>query len=82
MNPEIAQLRAKIAESKNRLTGLDMEASNCIITIKNLINPYEDDITLLETEQALVALNRLDSIKKEMIELRTKVAKLEKDLGA
>lgn len=81
MNSEIYLLKTKLAEAENKLILLDMEAANHIITIRQRIHSHQDDITLLETEEALVALNRLNAIKKEMIELRTKIQRLKNDLG-
>lgn len=81
MDISICQLRTNLAQKKSLYKNLDIEASNCIIAIQQNINPYEDDITLLDTEKALKACERLHKIKDEMIGLKPKIQKMEKDLN-
>lgn len=80
MDISICQLRSTLANRKAKYKNLDIEASNQIIAIQQNINPYEDDITLLDTEKALQACERLHEIKLEMLELKPKIAKMEQSL--
>ncbi len=75
MNLERTHLKAKFAENKSKLKELDLKVSNLIIVIRNLIDPYEDDVTRLETENALQAVNDLYNTVEEMKELKEKIEK-------
>ena len=62
MNPERLQLKGMLAESKKRFRTLDTEASGLILIIRSLLNPYED-VTKIDTEKALVSMQRLNTIQ-------------------
>ena len=76
MNPERLQLKGMLAESKKKYRHLDTESSGLIILIRSLLNPYEE-ILNLDTEKALVSLQRLNEITKEMKTLAEKIKNLE-----
>ena len=79
MNPERLQLKGMLVESKKRFRTLDTEASGLVILIRSLLNPYEE-IENLDTEKALVSLNRLNEITKELKTLKEKIKNLESEL--
>ncbi len=79
MNPERLQLKGMLVESKKRFRTLDTEASGLVILIRSLLNPYEE-IENLDTEKALVSLNRLNEITKELKTLKEKIRNLESEL--
>lgn len=79
MNPERLQLKGMLAEAKKNLRTLDTEASGLIILIRTLLNPYEEIINI-DTEKALVSLQRLNTVKSEMKNLNEKIKKLESDI--
>lgn len=79
MNPERLQLKGMLAEAKKSYRQLDTEASGLIILIRSLLNPYEE-ILKLDTEKALVSLQRLNEITKEMKTLSEKIKNLEGEI--
>lgn len=79
MNPERLQLKGMLAESKKRFRTLDTEASGLILIIRSLLNPYED-VTKIDTEKALVSIQRLNTIQKELKNLEVKIRNLEAEL--
>ena len=79
MNPERLQLKGMLAESKKRFRTLDAEASGLILIIRSLLNPYED-VTKIDTEKALVSMQRLNTIQTELKNLEVKIRNLEAEL--
>ena len=75
MNPERLQLKGMLAESKKRFRTLDTEASGLILIIRSLLNPYED-VTKIDTEKALVSMQRLNTIQTELKNLEVKIRNL------
>ncbi|HSA07582.1 MAG TPA: hypothetical protein P5556_10440 [Candidatus Gastranaerophilales bacterium] len=80
MNPEKMQFKGQLAEARKKYKSLDTEASGLIILIRSLLNPYEEDITKLETDKALQSMERLNFIKNQMHSLKTKIEKMEEDI--
>ena len=81
MNIERLKLKGLLSESKQKLKKLDSDSSGLIILIRTYISPYEDDLTTLEIDKALQAMERLKANIDEMKELKTKIKHLEEDLG-
>ena len=79
MNPERLQLKGMLAESKKRFRTLDTEASGLILIIRSLLNPYED-VSKIDTEKALVSMQRLNTIQTELKNLEVKIRNLEAEL--
>ena len=79
MNPERLQLKGMLAESKKCFRTLDTEASGLILIIRSLLNPYED-VTKIDTEKALVSMQRLNTIQTELKNLEVKIRNLEAEL--
>lgn len=79
MNPERLQLKGLLAESKKSLRTLDTEASGLVILIRSLLNPYAA-IVSIDTDKAIVYLNRLNKVQAEMKELELKIKNLESEL--
>ena len=79
MNPERLQLKGMLAESKKRFSTLDTEAAGLILIIRSLLNPYED-VTKIDTEKALVSMQRLNTIQTELKNLEVKIRNLEAEL--
>lgn len=80
MNIEKMQFQGQLAEFKKKLKNLDTEASGLVILIRSLLNPYEDNLTKLETEKALASVTRLNQILTEMKFIKTKIEKMEENL--
>jgi len=79
MNIERLQMKGLLADSKKKYRNLDTEASALIILIRSLLSPF-DAVLNLDTEKALVSLNRLDAVKNEMKTLDEKIKNLEAEL--
>jgi len=80
MNIEKMQLQGQLADLKKKFKNLDTEASGLLILIRSLLNPYEDDLTKLDTEKALVSLDRFNKIVLELKTLKQKIEKMESDI--
>jgi hypothetical protein len=80
MKNEIHRLRGQLAEHEQLLKNYDMEVSGLIILIRELIDPYEEDVTRLRTGEALQNLKRLDKCVEKMKELQVKIDTIKADL--
>lgn len=80
MNNELLRLRGIIAESERQKRVIDAKCKGGIFLIRNLLNPYEDDMRLIETEQVLEAAKSLDAQVKELAVLTEKINRMKADL--
>jgi hypothetical protein len=80
MNDEVTRIRGRLAEYKQRFETLDLSAGQDIITIRNLIDPYEPDVTNIRTAEAKVVLERLHKTVTEMREMVGRIKELEEAL--
>lgn len=80
MNIERMQFQGQLAELKKKFKNLDTEASGLIILIHSLLNPYEEDLTKLETEKAVASIARLNQITLEMKSIKIKIEKMEGEI--
>lgn len=69
-----------LAEAKKRLREKDLEASGLLVSIRTMLNPYEDDLTKIEIEKVFVMTKKLSECIEEMKALRAKIEKLEEEL--
>jgi len=74
-------LKGMLADAKKKYKEADLEASALIVSIRNVLNPYEDDLTLIDTEKALVMMKRLNELVKNLRELKNKIRKFEEELN-
>jgi len=77
MNIERIQLKGQLAEAKSKFKNLDVEAAALVILIRSLLNPYEENTTKLDTQKALVSMQRLNDIVEELKTLDSKIKNLE-----
>lgn len=79
-NSERIKLQGRKAELTEEIKELETRGSNHLITIRDLIDPYEDFIALEveRAEQAMISLKVLVTQAREKKELLDKV---KKDLG-
>lgn len=80
MNIERLKLKGLLSESKQKLKKLDVDSSGLIVLIRMYISPYEDDLTNLDVDKGLQAMEKLHSNIAEMKELRQKIKNLEADI--
>lgn len=81
MDIERIQLKGQLAEAKSKFKNLDVEASALVILIRSLLNPYEENTTKLDTQKALVSMQRLNNIVSELKTLDSKIKNLEEYFG-
>ena len=81
MRQEILAAKGQLAEDKRKLLELNTDASGLRILIRQVLSPYEDDVTQLRVTEAAALMNRLKAIVDEMRALKVKIARLEADLG-
>jgi hypothetical protein len=81
MNMEILAAKGQLAGHKKRYRDLDMEAAGLRIIVRQVLSPYEDDVTQLRVDEAAASMNRLKTVVAEMRELKAKIARIEADLG-
>lgn len=81
MRQEILAAKGQLAEYRQRLANLEIEGSGLVTLIRNLLNPYEEDISALRVDEAEVSVTRLQGIVHDLRSLKVKIAKLESDLG-
>ncbi len=77
MNMERAALKGQLQDAKKEFNDLDLLAAGQIIAARGFINPYTEDVTLLETEKALAQVNALHETVEKMRTLKTRIKKLE-----
>lgn len=77
MNIENLQIKGQLAESKAKLRNLETEAAGYIILIRSLLNPYEDDVSKIESEKVLSVTTRLNELVNQVKQLKEKIKKLE-----
>ena len=78
---EIMMLRGKIAELKRKKRDLELEGAGLVTLIRNILNPYEEDISYLDTDEGLPSFKRLNTIVQELKSLKEKIKRLERDLN-
>ena len=79
-NSERIKLQGRKAELKQEITDLKTRGANHIITVRDLIDPYED-FTALEVERAEHAMISLKYLVTQAQEKESMLQKIKKDLG-
>lgn len=74
---EKRELKCELADVKSKYLKLDVAAAGMILLIRNYLNPYESDTTLLEIDKAAVEMECLQKVIAELKELKIKMLKLE-----
>jgi hypothetical protein len=74
-------LKGYLADAKKLYREKDLEASGLLVAIRSLLNPYEEDLTKIDSERANIMMQRLHECICELKELKEKIAKFESDLN-
>lgn len=69
-----------LAETKKRLKEKDLEASGVLISLRLLLNPYEDDLSKIDSEKVLIMAKKFNECIEEIKTLKAKIAKLEAEI--
>lgn len=80
MNTERLMAKGLLSELKREARQLDIEISGLLISIRNILNVYEDDVIKLEIEKALTQMRRLKECQDLLKEKRAKIKRIEEDL--
>lgn len=81
MNTERLLAQGKLAELKKKFKDKDLSASALLTTARTLLNPYEEDLTLIDIDKALVTVKLLQKTISEMKELKEQIRHLEEALN-
>jgi hypothetical protein len=81
MANEILLLKAKLADKKDQMKKLVLKAENYIISIREALDPYEEEFTDLEIDRALSAMQDFHILWLQAKQLKEQIKKIEKDLG-
>lgn len=81
LQAEMAKARAHLAEKRKRFDELDILVSGEVINMREIINPFLDDVTKLDVESGSAVMTSLSSHVKEMRTLMKEIDKLKLALG-
>lgn len=81
MNHELLQIRGRLSAAKSEFDNLDVLVSGGVILMRQLIDPYENNVTNLQVDQALAVMEQLRSNVHRMRELNEQISKLKEALG-
>lgn len=78
---EIAQIRSKLSAAQKEFDNLDILVSGGIIKIRQLIDPYQTDVTKLDVDEAFSEIERLRENVHRMRDLLDEINNLKAALG-
>jgi hypothetical protein len=81
MMNEILQMRGRLSTAQQEFERLDVLVSGDLMIVRQLIDPFESDVTKLEVDQAFAAMERLKDNVHRMRELKDQIDKIKKALG-
>ena len=81
MNAEIMQYKGQLADLKYKLQEQEIEAKGLIAHIRMNLNPFQEDVTAIETAQISQSAARLDNIVKEMRKMKMQIKDIEDALN-
>ncbi len=78
---EILLLKARLDEKKKALKEMNRRADSYIIILRDIIDPYVEDFTSLDLDRAMTAMRDFARMWNEAKELKSQIARMEKDLN-
>ena len=81
MRDEILKYRGMLAELERKNAELDVIVSADIASARNMLNPFEDDVTKLKTDQIVAITQRIHANAGLMRETRIKIAEIKEMLA-
>lgn len=78
---ERVQWKGQLAELKENYNTLKFEAQGLLILLRNLLNPFEPDLTKLQAEIIENNADRLKTVVQKMREIKAQMEALQKALG-
>jgi hypothetical protein len=77
MNEERLRLKGQLAETNKKIRSLELEASGLIPLIRDVLDPYEDDVAQIRIDKAEAYFDRLKCVVAELRTLKEKSSRLE-----
>lgn len=81
LNIERLQAKGQLADLNKKKRDLQTEISGQIVLIRSLLNPYLEEVDLIDSEKTLVSAKRLNELVCELKIVKHKIAELEEWLG-
>jgi len=73
-------MKGRLSDLRKKEKQLDCDASGRIALIRQILDPYEDDVTRIAVDQAALEAKKLEEIVTELRDTRIKIDRLERDL--
>jgi hypothetical protein len=81
MNEERLKYMGQKAELERKAQELRLEGKGLIVLLRDILSPFEPDLTLLRLEEAQIHLRRLREIQYELLITSKRVREMEDYLG-
>ncbi len=81
MNHERMMLKGQLADAEQKREEFDALATSRLLSIRNILNPYEEDITTLSIDRAKVEMDELQKNVADIKALDSKIKKLKEALN-
>ena len=78
---EVLLLKARLAEKKKTLEEMKRRADSYIIILRDIIDPYAEDFTDLDLDRAMTAMRDFARLWNEAKDLKSQIARMERDLN-
>lgn len=80
LGKDILLLKARLSNKKKSLEEMKLRADSYIIILRDIIDPYTEDFTELNIDRAMVIMRDFSRLWNEAKDLKTQIARMEKDL--
>ncbi len=78
---EVLALKGLLAETKKQINELSLDMVADMREVRNLYNPYEDDMQIIDAETAAIKANKIQQTQNEIRRLINKKKQLERDIN-
>lgn len=78
---EVLALKGLLAETKKKITDLSLDMVADMREVRNVYNPYEDDLTIIDAETAYIKADKIKQTQSEIIRLTSKKKQLEREIN-
>lgn len=81
MKAERLQMKGMLCELERETKQLDAKCKGHLLLVRQILNPYEDDLTKLDISEAKAAMDSLAEDSNKLEELKKKMQRIRDDLG-